>query len=195
MEERDRILIERYLAQEMTATEKLEFENRMLHDAPFKTEVEQYQLAIEALKIAQREELKERFRQRDKILDQGNTRHLSGRRSLWLMAAVVTGLIILSWLLYYGLKQPVDEEIITNQDSIEQKGEIPIPEYSIESPKSNDDEKWRTDDKKRDSGKDLFAANFEPYMDESMDVVVRGDEADLSPLERFQIHYWDRKHA
>src|SRR5688500_5835007 len=113
MEERDRILIERYLAQEMTATEKLEFENRMLHDALLRTEVEQYQLAIEALKIAQREELKDRFRQRDKILDKGNTRHISGRRSLWLLAAIITGVIILSWSLYYGYRQPATEEIIT----------------------------------------------------------------------------------
>ena len=69
MEERDQILIERYLAGELTAAEHLDVEQREKEDPLFRQALLDYSIARKALQLKQREELKRRFAERDTILD------------------------------------------------------------------------------------------------------------------------------
>ena len=198
MEERDRVLIERYIAEELSIAERHEVEQRMKDDPVFKNEFEEYVLTMDALKIAQREELKERFRKRDKILDRRDSGYLHRPRSLWLLAAIVTGVVILSWLAYYGFKQPVEENIFTNQDSIQV--EQPLENVPDTSQKQERKESYdmavkpRPKDLPSKEGEGFFAANFEPYTDESLDPVSRGTE-DANLIDQFQIHYWNKEYS
>lgn len=192
-------MIEKYLAQEMTLAERHEVEKRIQLDPQFRTEVDEYKLAIEALKIAQRDELKNRFRQRDKDLDKVNTRFISHGRNLWMLAAVVTGIILFSWLFYYSFRAPAAEEIFTSQDSIQQEQILPVDMDSIKVAIPEKDpevlkEEKNTKPAKRDKSKELFAANFEPYVDDSMDPMSRGDEEEMNELEKFQLYYWEKRY-
>ena len=73
MEERDQILIERYLAGELTAAERLDVEQREKEDPLFRQALLDYSIARKALQLKQREELKQRFAERDVILDKKKT--------------------------------------------------------------------------------------------------------------------------
>lgn len=73
MEERDQILIDRYLAGELTQAEIRDLDRRLAEDPAFDAEVSALEEARQALKIKQREELKERFRKRDEVLDKKKT--------------------------------------------------------------------------------------------------------------------------
>src|SRR5688572_22012439 len=125
MGDQDRQLIERYLAQELTSSEKSEFENRLKHDQEFAQELQAYKNAIEAVKLAQRDQLKKRVQERDKILD-GGTRHFNlGKGKMLMMAAVVTGLIIVRWWLYHVMQPVESSEIIITQDSLQMQDNVP----------------------------------------------------------------------
>src|SRR5688572_18115938 len=189
MEERDQILIERYLAQELTAVERNEVEHRAQQDPDFKKELMEYQLAIEAIKIAQREELKTRFRNRDKVLDRNSIRHLKPGRNIWMMAASVLVIIAFAWWLYKAYQAPVMDEVITIQDSLklENNSEVRIDTtVSHRMDRASDGKKEnKTPIKPRDKGRELFAANFEPYMDDSMEPTTRGEVTELEAFDRF----------
>lgn len=198
MEERDKVLIEKYIAGELSITDRHEVEQRLKDDSIFKQEFEEYMLTMDALKIAQREELRERFRKRDKILDRRDSGFLHRPKSLWLLAAIVTGVVLLSWLAYYGFKQPAEEEIFTKQDSsrLEQTIEhLPDTSRKLEIQTPQDiGNRPRPKDLPSKKGEEYFAANFEPYEDESFDPVSRGTD-DAKPIDQFQTHYWNKEYS
>ena len=199
MEELDKILIERYLAQEMSAVESKEFEQRLLADAIFSKEFNETKLAIEALKIAERDVLRKRFRERDIMLDRQQRNVSFKGRNLLMMAAIVTALIILAWLIYHASKQPYREEQILTQDSIQKQGDENILQDSTDlikdevKPLNGKGKNENTPSKKQDKGPELFASAYEPYMDESIDPSARSEEDDLNALDRFRISYWEGK--
>src|SRR5688572_320388 len=112
MEDRDRQLIERYLAQDLPLSDKSEFEKRLMHNPALAQELDAYRHAIEAVKLAQRDELKKRFRERDRMLDGETKSFRLGKGKIWMMAAVITGLIIVSWWLYHTMQSSTANEII-----------------------------------------------------------------------------------
>jgi anti-sigma-K factor RskA len=72
MEEIDQILIERYLAGELTEAERNDVERRRAEDPSFRQEIIDYEEAVLALRQKQRDELRQRFGRRDEILDKKN---------------------------------------------------------------------------------------------------------------------------
>lgn len=200
MEEQDKILIERYLAQELTAVERKEFEMRLLNDVIFNKEFSKTKLAIDALKMAERDELRKRFRERDKILDRQHGHFAIKGRNLLMMAAIVTAVIILSWWLYHATQPPYQEEQIFTEDSIQKQELENIRQDSTDlienedKPLKEKDRKEELPSKKQDNGAEIFAAVYEPYTDDSMDPSSRSDEEDLNALDRFRISYWDGKY-
>jgi len=197
MEQINQVLIERYFAQELSAAERNEIEQRVQQDAHFRQEMAAYKLAMESIKLAQRADLKERFKQRDKILDRRNKDFNIGRRSnLWLLAAAAIIVVFIGWKFYSSPQQSSDQANINQKDTtnlVQNPGVVPDTTKSTYLPKEE-----KKEDKapvKKDEGSDLFADNFEPYKDDAMDPTSRGDNEKLSPLEKFQMLYWEGKYA
>lgn len=192
MEERDLQWMDKYLAGELSGSERYEFELRLQQDPVFRKEMEAYTLTLEALKVSQREELKRRFEQRDKILDKGKP-NAHRPMNLWLLAAGILFLLAISWWFYYATKPPAQEIMISDRDSIELKQELPFdsitPDESLQQPEMA--EKSERHERGRINTAELFAANFEPYTDETMESISRGD--DLEDFEKFQQQYIDRQ--
>ena len=98
MEERDQILIERYLAGELTAAEHLDVEQREKEDPLFRQALLDYSIARKALQLKQREELKQRFAKRDAELDKKKPEEpISVRHRfnwIWLVYGVVIAMLV-----------------------------------------------------------------------------------------------------
>jgi len=196
MEQIDQTLIERYLAQELTPAERANVESRAQRDPQFRNELEEYTLAIEALKLARREELKNRFRQRDKILDLKNNRGGSVKRvSFWWLAAAAGISILVAWFFMFTPERSIDQAKNDNQkkDSLEQHQNTLVINDTVESgipPQYAKEEPVNTPNTKN-RGQEIFAENFTPYKDDAMDPTSRGEVEDMKPSEKFQLAYWE----
>ena len=191
MKESDEILIEKYLAQELTAAERIEVELRAQNEAAFRLELDKYTHAMDALKLAQRDELKRRFRERDKILDkQTNVVSLGRNRNRWILtaAAVIALIVMLKFLTVperssdHARVEPKDTTIIQSppKDTIS-----PIVKKQPEKPAVPSS---------KERGREIFAANFESYTDESLDPASRSDETELTAREKFELYYWEKNY-
>lgn len=200
MEERDQILIERYLAGELTAAEHLDVEQREKEDPLFRQALLDYSIARKALQLKQREELKQRFAKRDAELDKKKPEEpISVRHHynwLWVAAAIVIALLVWKFLLFPdkvglpsessfndSLKIELPPAVISDtlifRDSGKVKEQLPPPRELKPDMAAN-----------AKKGGELFAAYFEPYTDAMMDPTTRGDE-ELSQLQKYQKAYWD----
>src|SRR5688572_24978366 len=204
MEDKDYTLIERYLSQDMSPEEQLEIERRAQIDPDFGRELSAYQLAVESIKLAQREELKNRLRQRDKMLDKQTQDKKPGinRRLLFLaVAAIFVVLIALQFLTRQD--RPIDQAQISPQDTtrVEQPAQEDIEPINNdradnESPNEVDEkDKPKKSIINKDRGRELYAANFEPYMDDALDPTSRSGVDDMTDYEKFEYYYWERDHA
>ena len=141
------------------------------------------------------DELKKRFQERDKKLDAGTTQYNLGKGKLWMMAAIITGMIIVSWWLYHAMQPAQANENIMAQDSLRVQDNVPyvISDTTVtNSPITEKEETTKPIKEKADNknkANEIFADNFDPYMDESMDVAMRASDEGLSMLEKFQSHY------
>lgn len=198
MEERDIVLIERYLAGELTLSERAEVERRAQEEPAFKKEFTEYMMALEAIRLAGREELKNRFRQRDKILDgkSAQVKRFNPGNHFWKLAAGVLIMILLGWLIYKGYQKPYEENIITEVEmdsvidkNIDTTGSLQNTELRASNEEKKENKKIL---KTRNKSEELYADNFEPYRDESMEPMARGDEDELSAFEQFELYYWDK---
>ncbi len=206
MEERDQSLIERYLANELSVTERAEVEQRKKDDPEFRQELIDYEKAREALLIRQREELRQRFRERDKKLD-APSKDPGDPRRFWFLWVAIAAVVVISLLLWKFLFSPdhVSAPVYTNgQDTT--KMNIPPNNIDTTSHNENQQKENQSPDKNKNQpvpdvniaeatkkGEALFAENFEPYKDESMTPVSRGGN-ELSMLDQFRQNYWDGKY-
>ena len=166
MEDLDQTIIERYLANDMSAAERIEIEQRAQQDPGFRKELEEYKHAVKAVRLSERDELRNRFKQRDINLDKQIKGTSSGRNIRTLMIVAIGILIaLLAW-------------------------KFLSPDNRETTPMQND---GRDTILVKEPG-DVFAANFEPYSDGFMDPTRRGQETTLSPLEKFQLNYWTKKY-
>ncbi len=204
MKEQDQELIERYLAGEMTTGEKRDMENRLQSEHEFRHEFQQYELAIGSLKMAQRDQLKSRFRDRDKVLDKDlhAQKLVITRKDVWVLAvaALVIVLLAINFLMprdepeYQSEVKPLDT---INADRIEA---IPVetiqvnqvPEKILDMAEKMPERRTKT---KKERGEELYAANFEPYRDDVMDPTSRSGEEGLTDLEKFQLSYWEGRYS
>ncbi len=202
MNDIDYTLIERYLSQDMSPEEQLQIERRALIDPDFGRELSAYQMAKEAIKLAQREELKNRFRQRDKILDKQNKDIYPGKsRSLGFLAIAATIAVLLAWQFLFKSPATSDQAISVHQDSTgladtplitDTIGEKKYIKDEIKNPENPVKVEKRKISKEETDG--LMAANFEPYRDDSMEPASRGDENDATHLQNFMTHYWEENY-
>jgi len=198
MEAIDQTLMERYWANEMSATEKRNFEQRLSLEAGLQQEFEEFKLAMESIRLAERKELLQRFMQRDKILDKKNQVNHPGRtRTLWLLsAAAIILAFMIAWNFLLSPAQTPDQANNTIQDTLTVDQKLPLNKDTLQIQKSKEEEKIeRKKDKPKSNEEVLYAANFETYKDESLDPVSRSSEDELTTLEKFQLFYWEGKNV
>lgn len=201
MEERDQILIDRYLAGELSEAELRDLQRRRKEDPVFDQEIRSLEEARNALRLKEREALRERFRSRDALLDKKKpedpVRNRKTMYILWLAAALL--LMVVAWKFLFRTTAPTEPVIITNEDSLDIKyppAVIVDTLEGIDSTSVSDTKKEIKPVKKPDlaqsskKGNELFAAYFEPYKDAIMDPSTRGDET-LTQIQQFQKAYWD----
>ena len=207
MEERDEQLIEQYLARELTEAERAAVDKRRQEDPVFDQEVKDYEMALLALKLQQREALRQRFAKRDIELDKKKPAPPStGRRwYLWIaVAAILFILVAFIWKLLNKNDAPAQPSTIVTEDSLQHHQEIIAEDSSgVDIPDNEQEEspKEDTDDPKKGNKKtsqekerELFAANFEPYRDPMMDPTTRGEE-EPSPRDQFRKAYWEGRYG
>ncbi|MGB3078002.1 MAG: CDC27 family protein [Saprospiraceae bacterium] len=191
MEQIDQKLIERYLANELTLSERNEVERRAKDDAQFRKDLAECKLSIEAIRLSEREKLKNRFRQRDKMLDQKNNNLNGGKQvSFWWLAVAAAVSVLVAWYFIYAPPlQTIDQAHGDTKDStaIVQNLPVVIDTIKTNAPKIEDKQPAR----KKRTTQELYAENFEPYKDDSMDPTSRSGEEDLKPRDRFLLNYWE----
>lgn len=207
MKEIDQEWIEKYFAGELTEAERAILESRMVEDPIFKNEVEQYQLIIDSLQLKRRGELLDRFKERDRIV-----RRIIPWKSLAAAFLVICGAFwmwnsqnsspeineyvspIIDSNNIHGKEmvfvdsvvsksKPTEREEKDNDSTANIKNRKPIIPKSIEQPIANN----------KFNHEELYAMNFEPYKDETMNLNLRGNES-LSAYDQFIKFYWDGKY-
>ena len=202
MEERDQTLIDRFIAGEASAAERKEVDQRMQADPVFRQQVQEYEVAQQALRLQQREALRTRFRQRDVVLDKQNpdlTKH--GNRNYWWIGIIAIPVIL--FFIWLFVLKPGSHDLpapIESADSTIIRKELPVHDSTAiqgeeENKKASPDRKEEDGPKvKADKGTgELFAEYFEPYRDPMMDPATRG-ESKPSPLDDFRKAYWEGKY-
>ncbi len=191
MEERDQILIERYLSGDLTEAERNDIELRRLGDPLFSQQIAEYEMAKEALKAYQRDELKKRFQRRDEVLDKKTDRGSSGGSVIWyiLFGVLLVGLI--SWKLWLSPDKQTNEPpaIEQQQDNQELQDSMPMQETPKDEIEESPQDNNRQNEKRY---QEIFAENFEPYRDDLVEPTSRGD--DLSAIERMEVAYWNEEY-
>ncbi|MDQ3017150.1 MAG: hypothetical protein M3R25_10600, partial [Bacteroidota bacterium] len=203
MKEQNQKLFERYLTGEMTIDERHDMEKRLQIDFDLRQELMQYELVIDSLRMAQREELKARFRDRDKILDKGlpGKKWEIQRRDIWLFAAAALVIVLLVFNFLMPRENSEYQSEVKPLDTIQEDKIKTIPVDTIQTnpvPEDKPDMAEKMSDRKtktmKERGEELYAANFEPYRDDEMDPTSRSDEEGLSDLEKFQVSYWEGRY-
>ena len=208
MEALDQTLIEQYWANEMSSTERQNFEQRLALESGLQQEFDEFKLAMEAVKLAERKELLQRFRQRDEILDKKNRNNPSGRTMrIWMQRAVAVAAVLTLFLGWRFFISPMHTPDLANthptKDSIDTRQTPPFNTETSQVVKLKDDKVKEENEKVKEQKPSkpkvkeevLYAAYFETFKDDSMDPTSRSGEDDLSAYEKFQLFYWEEKNA
>ncbi len=193
--------IEKYLRRELTVAERLDFEQKIEADAALKREVEMYARAFQALQIKGREELKERFRDKDKAWLESQPATASGGRNFWLKGFGILLLMLAGFLFWWNGKDARSPVLPAQKlpDTLENqlKNAVPQDTATLVPPVATEEKQAPPPSKKKPQQPDLhqlFAANFQPFKDETMNVTVRAPGVELTPFDRFQQAYWEDRH-
>lgn len=206
MEERDEILIDRYLAGELTEAEQSQFNQRKKDDHLFREEVRQYEIAKEAIRTDEDEEILKRFRTLDATLDRKDDHGPPrGHWWIWLGIAVLIVLGFVGWKMNW-LKPPSSDtisKVVTDTlkmdhtpADISDTSKAPVIQEQEEKktdPSHTPEEKKPPMAENASKGKELFAEYFEPYKDDMMDPATRG-ESDPTPFDKFRLAYWEGRY-
>lgn len=194
MEGREQESIERYLAGELSDDERAILETRMAQDDNFKKEVELYKLTLVSLRLKRKEELKMHFKTRDR----DNGKAISWKIIGLLLFVILAISLIFIWknktsefIFKKNVEQKLDSSII-HIDEIPSKDTLISP--SEPQNKNDNTELQKAKSKplaeKSYTGDELYAMNYKPYKDETLDPTIRGNEV-LSPYDTFIKFYWD----
>jgi len=192
MEALDQALIERYLVNEMTATERTHFEQRLALETGLRQELEEYKLVMEAVKLAERQELLQRFRDRDKILDRKTMLHsLNPNRRFWMLSAAAILMMIIAWRFFIQPGHDSDQAQQFPKDTTNIQQTLPIPQDTLQKDELNKEKKEvpMAENTKPKKGTELYADNFKPYTDETLSLASRSDEDEMTAFEKFQLDY------
>lgn len=194
MEEIDQHLIERYLANDLSETERADFLRRRKEDAVFNQAVEDYEYAKEALIIKERDALRARIKGWDQDLDSGQQDVLKPKKFnfFWLAIAAIVVLGLLLWWFMFTPDHPSMPVNENKKDSLQTNTPYISDSTSIPKEKPQDKNKKEEKPPMADAlkkGGELFAENFKPFKNDAMTPVSRGN--DLSPVEQFRKYYWE----
>ncbi|HOY16114.1 MAG TPA: hypothetical protein PLC89_02430 [Haliscomenobacter sp.] len=190
MDEIAQDLIERYHQNALNPEEKREFQRRINTDYDFAKEVQWHELALEAIRLEGEKELRRRLTTKGIELDKKAPKRPTTFSWLWVLLMVVV-LALGLWFIYPKSTRdeatsptaPTEKAFPTLPSSPKSLDPAPDPPQAQIKPASVD-------------GKKVFAAYFEPYRDESLELSVRGDAAEKpSPQEYFQQLYWEGKYS
>ncbi len=183
MEEQDDKLIERYYLNDLSAAELADFQHRLKEDEAFWEAVHVHADALEAIRLEGIALLRKRLTAKGRELDTQNPGN-TARKWLWLLPALLLCAFGV-WLLVRisrdnnaDVKPPVQNTL----------PEIPAITPPPVSPPENEVREQPVQAVPNE--RQVFAAWFRPYRDESLEPSVRGNESP-SPSERFQQLYWD----
>lgn len=193
MEENSQERIERYLIREMSDQEAVEFEKKLAVDPLLRQELEAYRLSIAALKLNQREQLRNRFQK----LDKGH----SGKKRLFKLLLFI--LLVVIWMIFLiNLKDKSAESIEKNNlisDSVNIQSNPERIKDSTLSPKIIP----QPEQKAKNHGSTIIIASkqekidtntitmaVKPYRGEELNFKIRG-VGDLTPYDLFMKFYWD----
>jgi len=207
MQEKDQEWIERYFAGELTDEERAILESRMAEDPIFKNEVEQYQLIIGSLQLKRRGELLDRFKEKDRIVKRiipwkslaaaflvicgafwlWNRQNSSPEINEYVAPIIDSNNIHEKEMVFVDSvvsnSKPTEREENDNDSTANIKNRKPIIPKSIEQPIAYN----------KINHEELYAMNFEPYKDETMNLNLRGEDA-ISPYDQFVKNYWSGKY-
>lgn len=208
--------IEQYLNGKMEESEKATFERELAEDSTFKEKVEDYRIALQAIRVDGRAKLKNRLAKLD--LENTETIH-SEKKTNYAKIGIIFFFVLLLlissiWFITNTPNTPTSPILKNDIEPQEKPGfqeTIPndIPEETLKPTSSENTtlpEKKETPTKpikKKDpiakttpsfsKNKELFAQHFEPYQHPSLRPTVRG-QGDLSPREKFELAYWEKEY-
>lgn len=195
MTEADRILIERYLMEEVTDAEQDAIVSRMAADPVFRAEVEGMRQAIEAVRDQHRAALYEKFKAWDSELDE--TAGPGWRWAWWLVLPFL--LAALTWLVMRepGAKQAGEETPsptlpLSRPDSTGEQHDKTLspPMAREEEPKDAPKPADREGKRIQDHGT-LFAEYYRPYKDQLLNPEMRGSGDLMLAIDSFRLSYWE----
>lgn len=184
MEEQDDKLIERYYLNDLSEAELAEFQRRLKEDEAFWEAVHLHADALEAIRLDGIVLLRKRLTAKGRELDAQIPAKL-GRKWLWVLLLLLIVGVPGYWLLW-----PASQDNITIPKPPVQNTppEKPVDALPPASPPKNEVKEQPEPQKNKD--RQIFAAWFKPYRDESLEPSVRGNQTP-SPSERFQQLYWN----
>lgn len=185
MEEQDDKLIERYYLNDLSEAELAEFQRRLKDDEAFWEAVHLHADALEAIRLEGIALLRGRLLAKGKELDAQNPAK-PGRKWLWALLLLLLAGVPGYWLL---MRTPQDNNTIPAPPVQNTPPEKPVDMRPPASPPANEVRDQPAS--KKDNDRQIFAAWFKPYRDESLEPAVRGGGAAPSPSEQFQQLYWD----
>lgn len=183
MEELDDKLIERYYLHDLSAAELAEFHRRLAEDEAFWEAVHLHADALEAIRLEGIALLRKRLTAKGRELDAQTVRH-PGRKWLWVLPA----LLLCAFAIWRLTRTSVDNLTAPPLPAPNNAPAVPADTLPPATPPHKDVREPAAPAKKND--RQIFAAWFRPYRDESLEPSVRGSDAHPSPSERFQQLYW-----
>lgn len=184
MEEQDDQLIERYYLNDLSEAELVEFQRRLKEDEAFWEAVQLHADALEAIRLDGIALLRKILTAKGRELDAQNPGK-PGRQWLWIVPALLL-CAVGGWLLS---RLPPNNNTESKPPVLNNSPVMPADTLTPVSPPENQVREQAVQNGKSD--RQIFAAYFRPYRDESLEPSVRGGGAAPSPSERFQQLYWD----
>lgn len=184
MTDRDQENIEQYLLGQMDSAERAAFEDRLKSDVELQKEWQAYHLAITSLKVTDSENIRNRL-----VAIESQIRSKERRRKgFWLLLGLILGVAVFLFGMKYYFSNAFEKKM-PDPPIIAEPGQSGVPKRdSFAKKPANDnlvEEQKATPGFDRDEDKthltqtedQLFAANFEPYMDETIGVMSRGSKS------------------
>lgn len=192
MNTNDQELIERYHSGSLEAQELRNFQRRLHMDAAFAADVKLHGLALQAIRIEAESGLRKRLAQKGQALDAEKVRRSKFEvRKMGIAMFLVVIAVSMAGVWFLNREAPSDQTPgpapIETEQNLQPTVPVlvpPVVQDSIETPV----------EPASVSGKELFAAWFEPYRDASLEPATRGEGAP-TPEETFYQLYWDARYT
>ncbi len=180
--------IEKYLGNALSDAERVAFEQALENSPALRRELERHRLAILAIRLKGREQLRQRWAVQPEAPAMPAARGAYGRflrAGIFILATVMVVVLALWW--WRGDQSALNRPAPIPADTVRAKPTAPLPAIPKTSPIARDAPA---------GAEKLFATYFKPYRDESMNPTVRDNPAGgQSAFDKFQQLYWEHQYA